>query len=71
MLERFKKMEWAKLLKGAGIAAAGAALTYATQWASGQDFGFLAPTVAAVLSVAVNFIRKLANAETDTSILSR
>ena len=62
MFDRFKNLEWAKLAKGAAIAAAGAALTYAGQWASGQDFGLLAPTVAAALSIAVNFVRKLATA---------
>lgn len=52
------KYDWAGLLKGAAIAAAGAALTYASQWASGQDFGVLGPTIAAVLAVAVNAVRK-------------
>jgi hypothetical protein len=62
MLERLKNMEWVSLAKGAAIAGSGAALTYAGQWASGQDFGLLAPTVAAGLAIAVNFVRKLAAA---------
>lgn len=58
MLDKLKKLEWVSLAKGALIAATGAALTYASQWATSQDFGLLAPTVTALLSVAVNFIRK-------------
>lgn len=46
--------------KGAGIAAAGAVLTYLTQWTSGTDFGAAGPVVAAVLAVLVNVVRKAA-----------
>ena len=46
--------------KGAGIAAAGAVLTYLSQWASGADFGAAGPVVAAVLAVLVNVVRKAA-----------
>ena len=44
--------------KGAGIAAAGAALTYLSQWASNTDFGSASVVVAAILSVATNAVRK-------------
>ncbi|MBN9520851.1 hypothetical protein J0H58_20410 [bacterium] len=46
------------VLKGAGVAAVGAALTYASQWASGADFGALTPAVVATLSVVTNLFRK-------------
>lgn len=45
--------------KGAAIAAAGAVLAYLTEWTSGQEFGVWAPTIAAVLAVATNAVRKL------------
>jgi len=48
-----------KVLKGAGIAAAGAALTYAIEAVPGLDLGQWTPVVVAVLSVAVNALRKL------------
>jgi hypothetical protein len=50
------------IAKGAGIAAAGAVLTYFSQWATGTDFGTFGPVVAAVLAVATNFFRKWATA---------
>jgi hypothetical protein len=46
------------IAKGAGIAAAGAALTYLSQWAAGTDFGASTPVVVAVLSVLTNTFRK-------------
>lgn len=46
------------ILKGAGIAAGGAALTYLSQWATNADFGALTPMVVAGLSVLVNLLRK-------------
>lgn len=48
------------VLKGAGIAAIGAVLTYASQWATGQDFGQFQPVIAALLAVAANIFRKWA-----------
>ena len=48
-----------KVAKGAGIAAAGAALTYAIEAAPGLDLGQWTPIVVALLSVAVNALRKL------------
>lgn len=48
-----------KIIKGAVIAAAGAALTYLSQWASQTDFGVWTPAVVAGLSIAVNAVRKL------------
>lgn len=53
-----------KVATGAAIAAAGAGLTYLSQWATGQDFGVWTPMVVAVLSAAVNAFRKWA---TDTT----
>lgn len=49
--------------KGALIAAVGAALTYATQWVSGEDFGQMTPLIVAGLSVLTNAIRKAATGE--------
>ncbi len=48
------------VLKGAAVAGVGAILTYASQWATGQDFGPYQPVVVAVLSVAANIFRKWA-----------
>lgn len=50
----------ASVARGAAVAAAGAALTYLTQWVSGQDFGVYTPLVAAGLAVLTNVVRKLA-----------
>lgn len=59
---KLKNTEWISVAKGAGIAAAGAALAYLSQWTTGQDFGVLGPVIAAVLSVAVNAVRKYSEA---------
>jgi len=53
------------VLKGAGIAATGAVLTYLSQWATSTDFGAAGPVVAAVLAVAVNLVRKWAEPKTE------
>lgn len=50
-----------KVAKGAGIAAAGAALTYLVQAVPGLELGDWTPIVVAVLSVLVNAVRKLGN----------
>lgn len=50
-----------KVVKGAGIAAAGAALTYLVQAVPGLELGDWTPIVVAVLSVLVNAVRKLGN----------
>lgn len=55
------------ILKGAGIAAVGAALTFLTQWASGTDFGPWTPLVVAALSVLANVLRKLSTNGTPIS----
>jgi hypothetical protein len=68
MLNKLKNMEWASVAKGALIAGTGAALAYASQWASGQDFGLLAPAVTAGFSLAIQFVRKLTDAPKDISI---
>ena len=64
-MDRLRNMDWSKVVKGALIASAGCALTYLSQWASGSDFGALAPIVTAVLAVVVNFVRKLESAGHD------
>lgn len=71
MLDRLKNMEWAKVLKGGLIAAAGALLAYVAQWATSQDFGVLAPIITAGLSFAIQFVRKLATADTDLSVFPK
>lgn len=61
--KRPKPTRWQKVAsvaRGAGIAAAGAALTYLIQWVSGADFGELTPALVAVLSVLANAVRKAA-----------
>ena len=52
--------QFVSVLKGAGIAAAGAGLTYLTQYATGADFGMFGPAVVAGLSVLANILRKSA-----------
>lgn len=47
-----------KIIKGAGVAAAGAVLTYLAEWATGSDLGAWAPAVVAVLSVLANVVRQ-------------
>ena len=49
-----KKEDLISLAKGAGIAAAGAVLTYVSAWVSGADFGTMTPAVVAVFSVLAN-----------------
>lgn len=47
-----------KLGTGLGIACAGAALTYLTEWGSSTDFGEYTPVVVCVMSCLANFLRK-------------
>jgi len=53
--------EWKSILKGTLVAAVGAGLTYLAQTVGGLDFGTATPAVVAVLSVAVNYLRKAFN----------
>jgi hypothetical protein len=57
------KEKWISIIKGAGIAAAGAFLTYASQAITSVDFGAMGPVVAAGLAVLVNIVRKWAEPE--------
>jgi len=59
------KTDLISVAKGAGIAAAGAAITFLTQAASGFDFGQAGVVVAAVLSVVTNLFRKWATKGTE------
>ncbi len=62
---KLSKSDCVKLIKGLGVAAAGAALTYLSEWAASSDFGEYTPMVAATLAVFVNVMRKiLTNTET-------
>lgn len=54
------KEDLISLAKGAAIAAAGAAVAYLSQWASGQDLGVWAPLVTAGAAILANLVRKLA-----------
>lgn len=49
-----------KVLKGAGIAAAGAGLAYLTAYAASLDLGAYGPVLGAALSTAANVLRQLA-----------
>lgn len=51
---------WYSVLKGAGVAAAGAALAVVVQAASSGDLGVYGPVVGAVAAVLLNVIRKFA-----------
>jgi len=46
------------IIKGAGIAGVGAALTVLTQWATSTDFGAWTPLIVAGLSILANVVRK-------------
>ena len=63
MLKKFSisKEEWISLLKGAGIAAGGAVITYLLQKISSMDFGTATAAVVAVSSVVLNYLRKVLN----------
>lgn len=52
------KEEGKKILKGLGIAIAGAALTYLSQYLTKTDFGDLTPMVVVINSVIVNTLTK-------------
>jgi hypothetical protein len=56
---KLNKNDCVKLLRGVGVACAGAALTYFSEWASATDFGEYTPMVVATLAVFVNVIRKI------------
>ena len=53
------KIEWIKILKGAGIAGAGCALTYLSEYFTGADFGEMTAVVTAIFATAVNVLRKV------------
>jgi hypothetical protein len=54
-----KLSDWVSILKGAAVAGAGVALTYVVQHVSAADFGVYGPVVVGVLSVVVNYVRKV------------
>jgi len=59
------KKDFSKLGCGLGVACAGAALTYLSEWATTTDFGEYTPLVVCALSVLVNTLRKwMTNTET-------
>jgi hypothetical protein len=58
------------VLKGLGIAAAGAALTYLTSYFANTDFGVWTPVVVTVWSVIINFLRKYVPNTQDTTAAS-
>ena len=47
-----------KVAKGAGLAAAGAGMTYVTAWITSTEFGDWTPVVVAVWAIVVNAARK-------------
>ena len=55
---KFDKITMIKIAKGAGIALAGALLTYLTEYLSGTDFGEFTPIIVGVWSIAVNAARE-------------
>lgn len=54
-----KREDALKVVKGAAIAAAGAVLTYVSEWLSGANFGSYTPAVVAGWSILANALRKL------------
>ena len=59
------KKKWISVAKGLGIALAGAAATYLAQIAGNVDFGAMTPMVVALMSVAVNYLRKVVEENED------
>ena len=55
---KLSKTDFLKLGCGLGVACAGAALTYLSEWATTTDFGSYTPLVVCVMSVFVNILRK-------------
>ena len=55
---KMNKEDGLKILKGAGIAVAGALLTYGAEVIPGIDLGSSTPLVAAVLMILINAGRK-------------
>lgn len=53
-----EKIDWLSVFKGAGIAGAGAVLTYLTAWITKADFGDFTPVAVAAFSVFANVVRK-------------
>lgn len=54
----FKGINWGKVAAGAGVAIAGALLTYVTNWLTGLDFGASTPVVMSVWTIIANVVRK-------------
>lgn len=61
----FSPTDAKKVVIGALVAAAGAALTYLSGWMSGADFGVWTPTITAAWAVFANAVRKYL---TDTNV---
>jgi hypothetical protein len=59
MLSKFFNVRMSKMLKSLGIGMAGAALTYAVQYFSGQDFGELTPVVTGLLAWFANYLKEV------------
>lgn len=57
-----------KVLIGALIAGAGAALTYLLAWVSSADLGTYGPLLGAFLSVLINLLRKLAEQVAESAL---
>ena len=59
--EKFKlnKEDMKKIAIGAGVAIAGAVLTYITEVIPNVDFGSYTPVVVALFSILANAVRKL------------
>ena len=51
--------DWLKIIKGAVLASIAAGLTYLAEHLTEIDFGSLSPWIAAVLSVLLNYLRKV------------
>ena len=54
----FKGIAWGKVAAGAGVAVAGALLTYVSGWIVKVDFGTYTPIVMTVWTVIANLARK-------------
>lgn len=54
----FKGVNWGRVGAGALVAMAGALLTYATNWITGQDFGEYTPIIMSIWTIIANLVRK-------------
>lgn len=56
---KLSKERWIKILKGAGLAGAGAVVVYLLENTGEMDFGQYTPLAVGLISVFLNYLRKV------------